>query len=618
MPYIKNSCIEEIKSKVNIYDLVSGYVSLKRAGTSYKGLSPFSHEKTPSFFVHPDKNFFYCFSTGQGGDIFKFVQLKEGLNFAESAEFIASKFGIPIEYESGGGAPAQSSSLKKQLFDINELAASWYAKNFWADNQTAEEIRKYWTDERKFSLEDAKNMRIGFAPLSDAAMKSGLEKRGFSLEAIKKCGLFFAKDSDRNVSALLSRFRGRLMIPIADVQGRTIGFTARKTRFTPDDIAYEEGKYVNSPETDIFKKNAVLFNLDKARKAIGNIGHAIIVEGQIDTMRMFCSGFENTVASQGTALGEEHLAILKRYTDTVVLLFDGDKAGSKAALSKIPLCIKAGLAPFVVRLPAGADPDTFIMERGAKAMEELLKSGKESPVRFAVEEMSGGDVGGLSPMQKSALINKIFEDFAPCPSAIALEEYIDELARSTVSDPKAVKADFAVWRRKSRILRSPRTDIKEDKNIGKSPRKMLTNACYDALVICLNHEKVAEALAQVVEDEWLNPDNPYEDALRRILVLYREGIGFDISEIDTHLESAEERDIVCRAYGEDKSYITNPAESANDCVKKIYSKYCLRNIDELVKRLDDNSLDTDAKRETLAKIKALRIKSKTPPQTITA
>ena len=166
MPLIKKSCIEEIKAKVNIYDLVSGYVSLKKSGSSYKGLSPFSHEKTPSFFVHPDKNFFYCFSTGQGGDIFKFVQLKEGLNFAESAEFIAARFGIPIEYDTARGGAAQTSSVKKQIFDINELAAEWYAKNFWADNPTAEEIRRYWTQDRKFSLDDAKNLRIGFSPLN--------------------------------------------------------------------------------------------------------------------------------------------------------------------------------------------------------------------------------------------------------------------------------------------------------------------------------------------------------------------------------------------------------------------------------------------------------------------
>ena len=616
MPLIKKSCIEEIKAKVNIYDLVSGYVSLKKSGSSYKGLSPFSHEKTPSFFVHPDKNFFYCFSTGQGGDIFKFVQLKEGLNFAESAEFIAARFGIPIEYDTARGGAAQNSSVKKQIFDINELAAEWYAKNFWADNPTAEEIRRYWTQDRKFSLDDAKNLRIGFSPLNDSAMKTGLQRRGFSPEAVKKCGLFFAKDADFDAFNLLSRFRGRLMIPIADVQGRTIGFTARKTSFTPTDIAYEEGKYVNSPETEIFKKNAVLFNLDRARRAIGTLGYAIVVEGQIDTMRMFCSGFENTVASQGTALGEEHLAVLKRYTDTVVLLFDGDAAGAKAALSKIPLFMKAGLAPFIVRLPAGDDPDTFIVKNGAKAMEEVLSKGRESPVKFMVEEMSGGGIGALSPMKKDALVRNIFESLAPCPSAIALDGYIEELARDTLSDIRAVKSDFAAWRKKTRTFQ--REDNKESrrKNVGETSRKMLTNASYDALIVCLNYENVAEALAEVIEDEWLNPEDPCEDALRRILVLYREGIGFDISEMDAHLESEAERDIVYRAYGEDKAYISNPAEAANDCVKKIYSKYCQKTIDDMIKRLDDPALDTEGKRRVLSGIKVLRIRAKTPPKTI--
>ena len=289
MPRIKDSSIEEVRNRVNIVDLVSSYVSLKRAGASFKGLSPFTSEKTPSFFVYPDKGFYYCFSTSQGGDIFKFVQTKEGLNFPESVEFIANRFGIPLEYDASRGAASKAGqSLRKQIFDIHEDAANWFLKVFKGNSDFGKAARKYWHEERMFKEGSEDELRIGMSPVDWSEFKAEIEKK-YSYEAVAESGLFFAPRNRTSVMGLMPRFRGRLMISLCDVQGRVVAFTARKTPLTPSDIDYEEGKYVNSPETPIFKKQNMLFNFHRARKSAIELGYFIIVEGQIDALRMYVS-----------------------------------------------------------------------------------------------------------------------------------------------------------------------------------------------------------------------------------------------------------------------------------------------------------------------------------------
>ncbi|MBR4596859.1 MAG: DNA primase, partial [Opitutales bacterium] len=353
MPRIKDSSIEEIRNRVNILDLVSSYVSLKRSGAAFKGLSPFTSEKTPSFFVYPDKGFYYCFSTSQGGDLFKFVQVKEGLNFPEAVEFIANRFGIVLEYDqSRGGASKAGQSLRKQIFDLHEDAADWFLKEFKSDSPFGKEARRYWHEERKFAEGTEDELRIGVSPIDWTEFKRAIEKK-YSYEAIVNSGLFFPPKNPASVMNLMPRFRGRLMISLCDVQGRVIAFTARKTPLTPTDIDYEEGKYVNSPETPIFKKQNMLFNFHRARKAANEAGFFIIVEGQIDALRMYVSGFQNTVAGQGTALGESQFSLIKRHVRKAVLMLDGDLAGQKAARRVLPILLKCDVEPRVCVLPEG-------------------------------------------------------------------------------------------------------------------------------------------------------------------------------------------------------------------------------------------------------------------------
>lgn len=610
MPFIKKSSIEEVRARVNIYDIVSRYVNLRKCGSSYKGLSPFTNEKTPSFFVYPDKNFYYCFSTSQGGDIFQFIKIKENLNFNEAVEFIADRFSIPLQYEDNKG-PVPNRSVRKELYEINEIAADYYSREFFGDSGQASAIRKYWTGERGFTLDDAKKLRIGFAPPSSDPLKKLLLSKKFSIEALRSCGLFFARDSDfRN---FMPRFRGRLIIPISDSQGRPIAFTARKTEFTPSDISYEEGKYVNSPETDIFKKNSVLFNFDKAKEPAEKKRYFILVEGQIDTIRMYCSGFDNTVASQGTGAGAEHFSLMKRHADKVVLLFDGDSAGRKTALRVIPICIKAEIEPYIAALPEGEDPDSYLRKNTVESMRKIVENRRENAVSYAAKHALD-EISNPSPTDKLAAMKRLFEMISPAKSQVILDDYLREISRHLLLDPLSVSADFKKWKRgqesKGQQAESSPSQTKTGELSGGG---MLTNAVYDALFVCLHYDNVAEALSQIISDAWISDDSTESAALKKILALHREGIGFSLSELNEYFDDESQKNLIYKLSSADKSIIENPVKYANDCIQKIYNKYVGEEIRELNKRLSESDKNSSEQFTILKRISELRRESRLAP-----
>ena len=612
MSKIKASSIEEVRGRVGVYDLISQYVDLHRSGSKYKGLSPFKHEKTPSFFVDPAKNMYYCFSSSQGGDIFKFVMVKENLNFPEAVEFIANKFNIRLEYEDGA-AGSQAPSYRKQLFEIHELSASWYAEQFFAQTSEAAEIRDYWVGERGFTLEEARELRIGYAPTSSVELKKILSAKKYSPEAIIGSGIFYGNDRERDINKFYPRFCGRIIIPILDVQGRVIAFTARKTRFTPQKPS-EEGKYVNSRDTDIFKKNTVVFNIDKAKNPASEKKYFIVVEGQLDALRMYCSGLKNAVATQGTAAGYEHFAAMKRYADKVVLLFDGDSAGRRAALRVIPICYSADIEPFVAVLPPDEDPDSFIKKNGPEAMRELVEQQRTSALKFAAGEILADTPNPSSSDKRSAML-KLFEILAECKSEVIRNDSLLEIAANLKLDAHAVHSDWKAWI--ERKNRSKRAVPDAGENDDKKCEGILTNAYFDTLLVCLNFENVAEALSKILRDQWIVGDGVEARALKRLMALYREGIGFSIDETDSSFDDKEEKNLIYKIALEDKSSIENPVKYANNCMIEIYRKYLdleKRRLNELLQEADMNN--SPKKFDILKQLNNLSKEARTPPARI--
>lgn len=590
MPKIKDSTIEEIRNRVNICDLVSSYVALKRAGASFKGLSPFTSEKTPSFFVYPDKGFYYCFSTSQGGDIFKFVQTKEGLNFPEAVEFIASRFGIEVEYETGRGASREGQSLRKQIFDIHEDAAAWFCEVFKGSTEFGCEARRYWFDERRFAPGSEDALRIGMSPVDWSSFKKSAERK-YSYEALCECGLFFPPRGRQSPASLMPRFRGRLMIPLCDVQGRVIAFTARKTPLTPADIDYEEGKYVNSPETPVFKKQNMLFNFHRARKAAAERGFFIVVEGQIDAMRMYVSGFENTVAGQGTALGESQFALIKRHVKSVVLMLDGDSAGQKAAKRVLPMCLAADLEPSVCVLPAGEDPDSLILSGGAEAVAGLLKA-KKSAVSFLADSFRA-QFPDPTPGQKRAVLEDIYALAAASPSYVVKDEYLREAAGELGAEYAAVARDY--------LARNGGGPLGENK-IRRAERQVLTNAVYDVLLICLNYPDIAAAVSNCIDTAWLGGGSAEENLLGRLVAYCRNGERLDISEI----EEESERNIAYKIMAGAADGIENPAQTAAKCLERIHRNYCESEMEKLRAVVEGPSASESEKRAALKDLSAMR------------
>lgn len=334
---------EEIRSRLNIEDVIGEYVELKRAGRSYKGLSPFTGEKTPSFFVSPEKNIWHDFSSNKGGDVFAFVMEAEGMDFRQAMEFLARKAGVDLsEYQSAGAK--KRSAYKKRLLAANELAARYFQQSLLRSQQAIEYVFK----QRGLSRQTVQNFQIGYAPDSGTALLAALEKRGFTKREINDAGLLNRYGKDL--------FRGRMMIPLMDQGGQVIGFTGRIIGNVPN-----APKYLNTPQTLLYDKGRHIFALSQAKEAIRKSGFVVMVEGNLDVVSSHQAGVAQTVATAGTSMTENHLKAVKRLTSDVRLCYDSDKAGVAATERAIELASHEGVELTIISLPDGAkDPDELI------------------------------------------------------------------------------------------------------------------------------------------------------------------------------------------------------------------------------------------------------------------
>lgn len=358
---------EEIRSRLDIVQVISEYLTVKKVGTRFVASCPFHHEKTPSFSISPDNQFWYCFGCGEGGDIFKFVMQMEGLEFPDALRLLAKRAGVELRDEDAG-----KSTERQRLFDLNRLAARFW-NELLVNNKAGERARAY-AERRQLSPTTIEAWLIGYAPDSWDSTLNFLKARGFTDEELLKGGL--ALKSDRT-GKLFDRFRGRLMFPICDVHGNIVGFTGRVLPGPAGRDPEKEPKYMNTPQTLVYDKSRVVFGLDKARQAVRQAGLAVLVEGNMDVVASHQAGVANVVASSGTALTEEHLRLLKRYADRLVLAFDVDVAGENASRRGVGLAMAAGFAVRVLTLPpdAGKDADDAIRKDPAiwqKAIEDAV------------------------------------------------------------------------------------------------------------------------------------------------------------------------------------------------------------------------------------------------------
>lgn len=435
--FFSASTLERIRAASEIVEIIGSYVPLKRAGTNFVARCPFHREKTPSFNVNPQRQIFHCFGCHKGGDVFTFVKEFENLEFPEAVRRLAERAKIPLEYAEGA-EPPQSRHLKDELLQIHEqLTQRWHNALL---NEAAGQLARDYLARRGVSQEAIALFRLGAAPEAWDDTVNWAKAKNFQPETVERAGLIIKKPETGHY---YDRFRGRLMFPICDEQGRVIGFSGRV-------LAGDEktAKYVNSPETPIFTKSKVFFGLDKSKRALLDAGHAVICEGQLDLIAIFMSGVQNVVAPQGTAFTPEHARILKRYVDEVVLCFDSDDAGQNAAVRSLDHLLASGLAARVAVVPSPHDPDSFIKELGSAAFQELV--GKAQGFfdyllgRLAATNDLNTDKGRLAVLQGMA------EAVLKTGNSVLIDKYAQKTALRLGVAPESVRGEF---RKASRLVR---------------------------------------------------------------------------------------------------------------------------------------------------------------------
>lgn len=370
--------IAEIRTRASIVEVISSYVTLRRTGRSYVGLCPFHAEDTPSFNVNEERGFFHCFGCGAGGNVFTFLMRLEGLSFPEAVRGVAARFGLPLP--SLNRDPREKE--REDLYRINTLAMTYFRRSLW--ETPGEEARRYLSG-RGLTKEIAERFTLGYAPPWESGLARFLQEQKVAMDKAVLLGLV----GKRRGGGYYDRFRHRLIFPITDVVGRTIGFGGRligdrEIRQRQRDQTEGGGgslspvsvsslpKYLNSSDSPLYKKGASLYGLFQAKDAIGRKGRVLVVEGYIDALALVQNGFPETVAVLGTALGAEQLRLIRRFTQEVIAFFDGDAAGERAALRSFSLCVETGLWGKGAFLPQGHDPDSFVREHGSEEVERLL------------------------------------------------------------------------------------------------------------------------------------------------------------------------------------------------------------------------------------------------------
>ncbi len=585
MPVIKPSCVRDLKLRVNLADVISRVVTLRKAGgTRLKGLCPFHNEKTPSFHVDADKGYYKCFGCGKAGDAITFVRDTEQLNFTEAVEALGKRFGIVIEFEEGSGGPTTAErSLRQEIFDLHDVAAEHFHQALKAKDATGEFFQDYWTTKRRFSAEIADEFKIGAADAHGSGLGPALLRRKFSEEALRRCGLFFIyDDAPITLGALRPRFRGRLMIPIRDHQGRVVAFTARQTELTPSDDPAREAKYVNSPETPIFTKGNLLFNLDRARTSVGDGKPFVLVEGQLDAIRCWSVGLKTSIAPQGTSITEGQLVLLRRYHAQVECFFDRDTAGQKASLRFLPLALKAGLEVRFLTLAGGGklDPDLLFLERGLAGYDEVRRDA-QSAMQFACHSVLP-DPAGASAEMRSRAAQTVFEIITSAESEVTRSAFVTEAATHLRLGALAAAKDFeALVARQSRQAAArplPANDTESASGPGrpdggqKSKSAQLVHTPErDLLMLCLHFEALGKPLSHALPPDWVDREHPAGVLLNRFLGEFEQDAWPGRDHLDGLLENAEERTLVATLLFENPA-IEDPNKVAQEGLKQLRAR----------------------------------------------
>jgi DNA primase len=608
---------ERIRAASDIVDVIGSYLPLKKAGANFVALCPFHKEKTPSFNVNPHRQIFHCFGCHKGGDVFTFVKEYENIGFMDAVRRLAERAKIPLEFDQTPGEQ-QSRHIKDQLLQLHEqITQRWQNALL---NEAGGQIARDYLTKRGVSPEAVKLFRLGYAPDAWDDTVNWAKSKSHDLALVEKAGLIIHKSETQTPNSetqdsksqtpdarpetrnFYDRFRGRLMFPICDEQGRVIGFSGRV--LSGDE---KTAKYVNSPETPIFTKSKVFFGLDKSKRALLDAGFAVVCEGQLDLIACFMAGVQNIVAPQGTAFTADHARIIKRYVDEVVLCFDSDEAGQNAAVRSLDHLLASGLAVRVAVVPAPHDPDSFIKANGGEAFRRLVENA-EGFFDYYLNRLCKLD-NANTDKGRNAILRGMAEAVHKTGNLVLIDTYAQKTALRLGVSPEAVRAEFAK-------VRSPEFGVRSSENEdsasiepeAETPRPSTQE--FWLLKLLLLHDDLVAWTALHLDVNWISHPFVRQIVERRLTAQTNETWQSLAAFLD-ECESPGMRGLVTEAVAEDRK-IPNPDQQLGDVVLKLRNQFLDRQIAASIQRASQPQTGEAGGIELLREQQTLRQQKRAP------
>ena len=513
MSRIPQETIDRINDNADIVDIVSKSVDLKKRGRNFFGLCPFHEEKTPSFSVAPDKGIYHCFGCGKGGNAVNFIIENEKLSFVEAIQQLGQHLGIQVEFSGSN----ESKNLFDNLYKIHEDASSLYHQTLLSDR--GKKALKYLMD-RGLSLESIKLFSVGFAPESSKFLLNTIKSNGYDREVLEKSGLFGYSKSE-----FFDRFRSRIMFPIWNSSSKIVGFGGRV--FASEDPA----KYMNSPETPLYKKSDIFYGLHNARNAIRKNGYAILVEGYTDVIQLYQNGIKNCVAVSGTAFSERHVSQMKRFCSKALLAYDGDSAGISATLKTGYNLIKGGIEAQVIEIPNKLDPDEWVSKEGPEA---FIKNGIDRASGLVDYHLKSSQFSEKTPSEKSNIVNQILIEVRDIKDPIISNEIIRKLAQISNVEENEIKR--IIPRKSSNAMKRQPPKTEEGDTFD-----TINDKAAIGLIKVLLQDK-AEPIAWIKEN--LEIDNIFNSRLKDLVKLLIDKTSGSASEIISSIADENDRKII--------------------------------------------------------------------------
>jgi DNA primase len=412
---ISKSTVDLVFEAARLEEVIGDFVQLKKSGSNFKGLSPFSNEKTPSFMVSPAKQIWKDFSSGKGGNVVSFLMEHEHFTFPEAIKFLAKKYNIEVEETQQTNEQKEAASLRESIYAVTDFAQSFFSKML-TESEEGKNIGLSYFHERGFSVESIDSFHLGYSPDEWNALTTAALDAGFQKEFLVSSGLTIQKGEKQ-----FDRFKGRVIFPIHSMSGRVMGFGGRILKQDK-----QAAKYINSPESEVYQKSKVLYGLFQAKQHIARESNCYLVEGYTDVIQMHQAGIQNVVSSSGTALTPDQVRLVRRLTNTITLLFDGDAAGLRAAMRGVDIILEAGMQVSICTFPNGEDPDSFVRNHELTEVKQFLDNNTMDFIQFKAKLLA--EEGKNEPIRKAEIIREIVHSISIIPDAIRRELYIQSCA----------------------------------------------------------------------------------------------------------------------------------------------------------------------------------------------